>query len=182
MSSDNHAIRHYLKSRFESTLEERVQRAMEVRPQTIIPHHHFTCASTECIYLYRDGYFMATAMATQALNEGLMRFIAERNNIPPNDNPYQLIEIFLSTSLVSVTVADSMRRILKSFRNDFHHLNPSILKVPVQDIAKRNIEDVAAIENEIFEHSYQDGKMNPKHEQYWDVRPDGTMLVNLRFG
>ena len=182
MSSDDHAIRHYLTSRFESTLEERVQRAMEVRPQTIIPHHHFTWASTECVYLYRDGYFMATAMATQALNEGLIRFIAERNSIPPNEDPYQLIETFLSKSLVSISAADAMRRILRSFRNDFHHLNPSISKVPVQDIAKRNIEDVAAIEKEIFEHSYQDGRLSPKHEQYWDIRPDGTMLVNLRFG
>lgn len=182
MSSEDHSIRHYLKSRFEATLEERVQRAMEVRPQTIIPHHHFTWASTECVYLYRDGYFMATAMATQALNEGLIRFIAERNDIPPNVGLYQLIETYLSRSIVSATAADAMRRILRSFRNDFHHLNPSIYTVPVQDIAKRNIEDIAAIEKEIFEHSYQEGKLSPKYEQYWDVKADGTMLVNLRFG
>lgn len=159
-----------------------MQRAMEVRPQTIIPHHHFTLASTECVYLYRDGYFMATAMTTQALNEGLIRFIAERNGIPPNVAPFQLIETLLSKSIVSPTSADAMRRILGSFRNDFHHLNPSISKVPVQDIARRNIEDIASIEKEIFEHSYHDGKIRPKHEQYWDVSADGTMLVNLRFG
>ena len=182
MSADGLTIRHYLKSRFESTLEERVQRAIEVRSQAVIPHHHFTWASTECVDLYRDGYFMATAMATQALNEGLIRFIADRNGIPSNGDPYQLIVTFLSQSIVSAASADAMRRILRSFRNDFHHLNPSIAKVPVQDIARRNIEDIAAIEKEIFEHSYQDGKISPKHEKYWDVRADGTMLVNLRFG
>ncbi len=159
-----------------------MQRAMDVHPQTIIPHQHFTWASTECVYLYRDGYFMATAMVTQALNEGLIRFIADRNSIPPNENPSQLIETFISQSIVSATSTDAMRRILRSYRNDFHHLNPSISKVPVQDIAKRNIEDIALIEEEIFEHSYQDGKISPKHQKYWDVRADGTMLVNIRFG
>lgn len=182
MSSDEQAIRDYLKSRFEATIEEKVQRALECRPQVIVPHHHFTWASTECVYLYRDGYFMATAMVTQALNEGLICFIAERNGIPSNRDKFELIDEFLSKSLISTTVADAMRRILNSYRNDFHHLNPSISNVPVQDIAKRNIDDIASIEKEIFEHSYIDGKISPKHQQYWDVRADGTMMVNLRFG
>lgn len=182
MNSDELTVRHYLKSRFETTFEERVQRALEVRQQSIVPHHHFTWASTECIYLYRDGYFMATAMATQALNEGLIRFITERNGIPPNQEPGVLVDLFASKNIISTACADAMRRILRSFRNDFHHLNPSISKVPVQAIAKRNIEDIASIEKEIFEHSYQDGKINPRHEKYWDVTPQGTMLVNLRPG
>lgn len=182
MDSEENTVRHYLKSRFETTFEECVQRALEVRPQSIVPHHHFTLASTECIYLYRDGYFMATAMATQALNEGLIRFIAERNSMSPNQEPGVLVDLFVAKTIVSTSCADAMRRILRSFRNDFHHLNPSISKVPVQAIAKRNIEDIASIEKEIFEHSYQDGKISPKQEKYWDVTPQGTILVNLRPG
>jgi hypothetical protein len=182
MSAEEEQIRSYLKSRCDSTLEERVQRAMEVRPQQIVPHHHFTWASTECVYLYRDGYFMATAMATQALNEGLLRFIAERNGIPTNQDLYVLIDTFLAQDVVSVNCANAMRQILKSFRNDFHHLNPSISNVPVQNIARRNIENITLIEKEIFEHSYENGKLFPKQPKYWDTRPDGTMLINLRFG
>lgn len=71
---------------------------------------------------------------------------------------------------------------LRSFRNDFHHLNPSISKVPVQDIAKRNIEDIAGIERELFEHDYDEGRVAPKQPKYWDISPEGTMLVNLRNG
>ncbi|MBE0621982.1 MAG: hypothetical protein IH605_15420 [Burkholderiales bacterium] len=182
MSTEEEGIRNYLQSRFESTLEERVQRALEVRPQQIVPHHHFTWASTECVYLYRDGYFMATAMATQALNEGLLRFIADRNGIPANQDLHVLIDTLIAKDVISLGCADAMRRILKSFRNDFHHLNPSISNVPVQDIARRNIEDVTLVEKEIFEHSYENGKLFPKQRKYWDIRPDGTMLVNLRFG
>jgi hypothetical protein len=182
MNSDEATVRGHLKSRFESTFEERVQRALEVRPQVIIPHHHFTWASTECVYLYRDGYFMGTAMATQALNEGLIRFIADRNSIPPNQDLYVLVDLFVANNIVSAACSEAMRRVLRSFRNDFHHLNPSISKVPVQEIAKRNIEDIGAIEKEIFEHTYENGTLSPKQEKYWDVRPDGTMLVSLRFG
>ena len=182
MSSDEDTIRAHLKSRFESTFEERVKRALEMRPQIIIPHHHFTWASTECVYLYRDGYFLATAMATQALNEGLIRFIAERNKIPSNQDLYALVDTFVANDIVSTMTADAMRRVLKSFRNDFHHLNPSISKIPVQEIAKRNIEDIGVIEKEIFEHTYDNGKISPKQEKYWDVRADGTILVSLRFG
>ncbi len=182
MNSDEATVRGHLKSRFESTFEERVQRALEVRPQIIIPHHHFTWASTECIYLYRDGYFMATAMATQALNEGLVRFIADRNGISSNQDLYVLVDVFAAQNIVSAACAEAMRRVLRSFRNDFHHLNPSISNVPVQEIAKRNIEDIGVIEKEIFEHTYENGTLSPKQEKYWDVRADGTMLVSLRFG
>jgi glycerol uptake facilitator-like aquaporin len=66
--------------------------------------------------------------------------------------------------------------------NDFHHLSPSISKVPVQDIARRNIEDIVVIEKEIFEHSYENGKINPKQKKYWDISVQGTVLVSLRPG
>ena len=185
MNSDEETIRGHLKARFEVTFEEKVQRALEMRPQIIVPHHHFTGASTECVYLYRDGYFMATAMATQALNEGLIRFIAERNGIASNqDSLSALVDQFVENKILSPGCADAMRRILKSFRNDFHHLNPSISKVPVQAIAKRNIEDIAAIEKEIFAHSFSDqpGKLKPAQPKYWDVNADGTVHVSVRFG
>jgi len=184
MNTDEETIRAHLKSRFEATFEERVQRAIEVRPQIIIPDHHFTWASTDCVYLYRDGYFMATAMATQALNEGLIRFIAKRNGIAPNQKLNQLVEQFVVKKIVTPECAEAMRRVVKSFRNDFHHLNPSISKVPVQAIAKRNIDDIAVIEKEIFAHSTSDQphKLKPVQPKYWDVNADGTVHVSIRFG
>lgn len=99
-----------------------------------------------------------------------------------DQEPGVLVDLFVAKSIVSTSCAYTMRRILRSFRNNFHHLNPSISKAPVQAIAKRNIEDIASIETEIFEHSYLDGKISPKQEKYWDVTPQGTILVNLRPG
>ncbi|MBI2768557.1 MAG: hypothetical protein HYX47_02945 [Burkholderiales bacterium] len=175
-------VRHLLRDRFERTFEEKVQRALEVRPQAIVPNTHFTTVSNECISLYRDGYFMATAMATQALNEGLIRFIADRNEIASNQDPYALVDQFEAQKIVTPEGAAAFRRVLRSFRNDFHHLNPSISKVPVRDIAKRNIEDIAGLEREFFEHEFHEGGIAPKQPKYWDLTPQGTMLVNLRSG
>lgn len=109
MNSEEATVRAHLKSRFESTFEDRVKRALEVRAQIIIPRHHFTWASTESVYLYRDGYFMATAMATQALNEGLIRFIADRNGISSNQDLYALVDIFATQNIVSAVCAEAMR-------------------------------------------------------------------------
>lgn len=182
MTSDEATVRNHLKSRFEATFEERVQRALDMRPQLIVPDHHSTWASTECVYLYREGYFMATAMATQALNEGLIRFIADCNGIASNQELNALVDALLGQKAISDGCANAMRRILKSFHNDFHHLNPSISKVSVQEIAKRNIEDIGVVEKEIFEHFFDRGKLIPKQPKYWDVDANGTVAVSIRFG
>jgi hypothetical protein len=47
---------------------------------------------------------------------------------------------------------------------------------------KRNIEDIGVIEKEIFEHSFENGKIIPKQRKYWDVKADGIILVSVRLG
>jgi hypothetical protein len=121
-------------------------------------------------------------MTTQAVCEGLIRFVAERNEIPPNQDLRDLVAQFQGKGIVSQPCADAMGRILKSFRNDFHHQNPTIAKVPVKDIARRNIEDMATIESEIFDHGVENGTLSPKQPRYWDATENGTYLVNIRFG
>jgi len=182
MTDDEATVRDHLRSRFETTLEERVNRALELPHHAVVPFHHFTPASTECVYLYRDGYFLATAMTTQALNEGVIRFVAGRNGMDPNTDPTELVDAFVGARWISTGCGDAMRRILRSFRNDFHHLNPSLLNVPIEKIAKRNIEDIATVEGEIFAHSFDNGRIVPKNPKYWDPKPDGTVIVALRPG
>jgi hypothetical protein len=54
---------------------------LEIDHQEIIGNHHFAGASSECAKLYCDGYLISAVMVSQAVNEGIVRFIAERNNI-----------------------------------------------------------------------------------------------------
>src|SRR5687767_15915510 len=60
---------------FDQTLKERVERYLEVAHQGIIPNHHFAAASSECIDLYRDGYSLSAVMVSQAVTEGIWRFV-----------------------------------------------------------------------------------------------------------
>jgi len=74
-----------LRASYEATIEQRVDRYLEVSHQPITPNPHFADASAECIRLYTDGYFLSTVMVTQAVAEGIRRFVVERNGIKPED-------------------------------------------------------------------------------------------------
>jgi hypothetical protein len=182
MDDDEATVREHIRSRFDATFEEKVARALEVRHQTLVAHHHFTWASTECVYLYRDGYFFATTITTQAVNEGIIRFAAERNKLNKEKKRTELVDDLLNRQLISSKCAVAMRRIMNSYRNDVSHMNPSVAGIPIKDLAKRNLEDLALIEGELFECSFEQGKLRPKHRQYWDISAEGTITVSLRPG
>lgn len=87
-----------LRQRDEFSREQRVRRYLEVKRQGIIPNHYFAPASTECIELYRDGHFIATVMATQAVNEGILKLVAERNRLPYKERDFRDYILDLKTS------------------------------------------------------------------------------------
>ena len=122
----------------EYTREERVDRYLEVNRQRIIGSHHFARASTECIDLYRDGHFIATVMATQAVNEGITKFVAERNNINyENMTLSDLLTNLASQSIFSQDCFEASDQIRRSFRNDVHHMNPPVAKINFPELAKK---------------------------------------------
>ena len=51
-----------------SFLEEKIDRYLEIEHQRIIPGHYFAPASSQCIDLYRDGYFIGAVMMSHAIN------------------------------------------------------------------------------------------------------------------
>jgi len=65
-------------SDFNSSVDQRVDRYIEIGHQWIIGNHHFAAASAECINLYRDGHFIAAVMMSHSINEGIIVFIAGR--------------------------------------------------------------------------------------------------------
>ena len=65
----------FLKTRIEATLEEKTNRALEINSQRFVPRHHFSGCLVECVNSYIEGNFVTAAMATQAVDEELIRFI-----------------------------------------------------------------------------------------------------------
>jgi len=212
-----------LRSYFDATIKGRVDRHLEVAHQGIIPNHHFAAASSECIRLYTDGYFLSAVMVTQAVAEGIRKFVVERNGIridDGNDNSKNdassanagairralisafhkvrgwfcrnlrkhktgpdVVALLASKGIISEDCAKAFDRIWKSFRNDVHHMNPKVATIPFPELAKRNIDDLAVIEHEIFAFQVNDGTIRPLKPLYWDPpKPDGTTDVFLRLG
>lgn len=168
---------------FEQTLEERIDRYLEVNHQWITGNHHFASASSEAIDLYRDGYFTSCIMVTQAVSEGIIKFVADRNGIKQTHKEEKLAFAvrMLEAGIVSKDLVEAFGRIQRSFRNDFHHMNPPVAEVDVGALAKRNILDLATIEREIFEcRRGTGGTVMPSRLLYWDINEDGSVPAYLR--
>jgi hypothetical protein len=201
-------IKDQLRQASEQILDARADRHLEIDHQGIIGNHHFAAASSECINVYCDGHYISAVMASQAVNEGIIKFIAERNGIarhitqpqsrlkaffrrlfrcsvPPTAKTKsleELVEEFVRTGILSTVAGEAAKRILGSFRNDVHHMNPKVASIPFSDLAKRNLQDLAAIEREIFEVDFDNGRLLPKQPKYWDIQQTGTVPVFLRLG
>jgi hypothetical protein len=74
-------VKESIETQCKSFIEEKIDRYLEIEHQGIIGGHYFAPASSECIYLYRDGYFIGAVMMSHAINEGIIKFVAERNDI-----------------------------------------------------------------------------------------------------
>ena len=167
----------------EQTREERVERSIEVDRQRIIGSHHFADASTECILLYIDGYFIATVMTTQAVNEGIIKFVAARNNIKyQNMCHYDRLKTLKDNGIISQKCFEASCQIWRSYRNDVHHMNPKVAEIDFPELGKKNIHSLAVIEREIWSINRRDREMIPIQPKYWDVNPDGTITITLRGG
>lgn len=164
----------------EQTLEDRVERYLEVAHQGIIPNHHFAAASSECIDLYRDGYSLSAVMVSQAVTEGIWRLVLDRNRVQADRDRQTLATTLVERGILSAGCAEAFGRIWRSFRNDVHHMNPSVTGVPFGELARRNLTDLATIEREIFAVSFDNGKLVPIQPRYWDLQPGGTTSVFLR--
>ena len=158
----------HLRAMDEHTREDRANRQLEVDSPWAIPIHHFSDASRECLNLYRDGHFIATVMVTQAVNEGIIKFVAGRNNIKhENMNHSERLKILKDKSIISQDCFEASEQIRGNFRNDVHHMNPPVATIDFQESAKKNIHSLAVVEHEVFGADVQDGKLIPKHPEYW---------------
>ena len=131
--------RHQIKEQIETQclgfIEEKIDRYLEIGHQEIIGDHYFAKASSECIYLYRDGYFIGTVMMSHAINEGIIKLIVERNNIERQKNKNnkksleELIDELKNKKYISPKCATASKAIWASYRADIHHMNPTITEI-----------------------------------------------------
>lgn len=152
----------------EQALDARVDRYLEINHQGIIGNHYIASASSECIMLYRDGHFISAVMASQAVNEGILKFVAERNSLQ-RERHGAMVEKLKDKGIISEECADASTSIWKSFRNDVHHMDPIVANIDFPQLAKQNLQNLALVEREIFGVNYEKGSLVPNQPKYWDV-------------
>ena len=179
-------VKQSIESQCRSFIEEKIDRYLEIEHQGIIGGHYFAPASSECIYLYRDGYFIGAVMMSHAINEGIMKFVAERNGIERHKTDgttktdAELINELREKSIISSTCADASMRIWSSYRADIHHMNPTVAEIDFKKLAQQNLKHLSTIEKEIFDFKVNNGAIVPNQPKYWDIQANGKMPVFLR--
>ena len=132
MDINRQALKDNLMATYNSSIDERVDRYLDVGHHWIIGNHHFAQASSECINFYRDGHFIAAVMMSHSINEGIIVFVTERVSMPryKSDGKSKSIEGLISElecqKTISKSCADAARGIYGSYRNDIHHMNPRV--------------------------------------------------------
>ena len=184
-------VRQDLQSEFNGTIDQRVERYLEIDHQNIIGNHHFASASSECIKIYSDGHFISAVMVSQAVNEGIVRFIAERNNIglhldgdkSKTKSVSEIIDQLEQKNIITHACAEASRNIYGSFRNDVHHMNPKVAEIATyfRGLAKCNLQNLSKIEREIFGFNIaSDGSLILQQPKYWDCNKNGKVATYLR--
>ncbi len=181
LTPEEKRVRNTLSQRFHATLDERVERYLEIEHQRITSNSHFAEASAECLSLYMDGYFMATVMTTQAVAEGILKFVVKRNQIKHTKGMKgpDVVQMLQENKIITPQCAKAFNRIRK-YRNDLHHMNPGVAKINFRNTAPNIIKDLALIEGEIFDVNIVNGGFVPVQRQYWNIGDDGTADIFLR--
>ena len=149
--------------------------------------HHFAKPFDECFQTYRSGLFIACAMLSHPVNEGIIKFVARQNNIERHckkTNKTEKLPITMGKlvchGLLSNDAADASLAIYESHRDDIHHMNEAISKIEDwHKFAKNNLRNLARVESFVFGYDMVDGDFQPHHEQYWCMGND--KLTVLKF-
>lgn len=169
-----------LQQEFEFSLDQRVERYLELKPHGIIPNSHFAAVSAECHLLYRDGHYYGTISLTQAMAEALVKFLCKANGWKPGGDFENNLEKLKKRGKITGDLKTKFLEIWQR-RNDYHHLNPQVEqdRQKLEQLAREKLSRLKQIEEVLFAYSANNGKLVPKFPKYWDQR-DGKVAVYLR--
>lgn len=174
-------VRKMMRSEFEATFEDSVKRALAISHNPIVPHTHFAQASAECVDIYRRGFFVATALATQSVTQGIATFAAQKNKLwVSGQSRPKSATLLKDHGFITDDCAQAFQNIFGRYRNNISHMDTEVVKLDFKLIASENLRDLAIIENELFATTIENGTVRPQNIQYWDLSDSASMPVFLR--
>lgn len=174
-----HQLKQDLLQDVQATLDVRIDRYLEIDHQGIIGGHYFAPASSQCIDLYRDGHFIAAVMMTHAVNEAIVKLVAERKDISVGGRD-SLVDEFITKGIMTAEVGEASKRIIRSYRNDVHHMNPKVAAIDFKSLAKDNLQRLSKVEKHIFGVEWNNGLLVPNFPEFWDTDKNGYVSTYLR--
>ncbi len=109
-------------------------------------------------------------------NEGIIKFIVERNSISRQKENGDtktiegLINELKERKIISNECAEASIKIWNSFRADIHHMTPTVMEISFKEFALKNIKDLAIIEKEIFGFDINNSAIVPHQPKYWNIK------------
>ncbi len=174
--------REQLKHYDEARLTARADRAQRTRVHSVIPGEFFAAASSECRDVFIDGHFYACISLSQAVAEGLTRYMADVHKLGAQNDIHKRVERLLAKGAITRVTADAFRRIWGNDRNTFHHLNRDV-PTDCGTLEQRAEECIGALyeaESDAFACDVINGKLAPKRPEYWRKTDAEHMAVFLR--
>ncbi|HEY2092179.1 MAG TPA: hypothetical protein VGJ81_09830 [Thermoanaerobaculia bacterium] len=174
----------FLRQRFESTLPDRVRRRQAAPVHAAIPNEWFAAATRECRDLYVEGHYYGAICLTQAVAEGISKFLTLRNNHRDSGNQNSRNAMLKKRGVISLDAYRAFKLIEGGDRNDYHHLNSNIetdhekLEARAGDCVRALFE----IQIEVFAFSVgEGGTMVVKNPLYWPRVDEKYILTNIDF-
>ena len=169
----------------EELLRERIKRHLEIDYAQFTSRLHFTDSFAECIETYRSGLFIACTMMTHSINEGILKFVVEQNNIKQDCNEDLLATIDKLNGKIKILTdgaAEASKAIYGSYRNAIHHMRKDITKIlDWHEQAKKNLRNLAIVESCVFGFDLVDGDMLLHFPKHWEFVGENQIQVWYRF-
>ena len=162
-------IQEVLRDEYLSSLPERAQRYLDVRPHGVVAHTHFAPVSAECTKLHRDGHHYGSIALCQAVAEALVRYLCERNGWSAGKDFEKNVRKLVQRGFITGDMRDSLFKIWHQ-RDDYHHLNEQVTsdRSTLESLSREKHEALIELESEVFAFSVRDGAIEVKHPKYWD--------------
>ena len=174
----------FLRRRFEQSLPDRVKRRQEAPVHAAIPAEWFAAATRECRDLYVDGHFYGTICLTQAVAEGISKFLTIRNGHRDSGHQNSRNAMLKKRGVISVEAYRAFKAIEGGDRNDYHHLNAKI-ETDREKLAARALECIRGlfeIQIEVFAFSVgEGGTMVVANPKYWPSVDQNYISTHIDF-
>ena len=152
-------------------LRKLLERRLEISLHPIVAERHFSESYMESIKAYYSGHFIACTMMTHPINEGIIKFLVEKNSVQGCSNQKRLktIDLLKDIGLLTDYAAEASKEIYNSHRDDIHHMNKEISQIKDwHKQANQNLRNLTIVTSCVFGYDIDGPIFRPHFPNNWD--------------